>query len=67
MAFNANILHVKGQENVPTLPSKPTQLSARELEILLILIKKSQFFGEDIEVLYNMVVKLQNQYIEQTK
>ena len=67
MVFNANILHVKGQENVPTLPSKPTQLSARELEIMLILIKKSQFFGEDIEVLYNMVVKLQNQYIEQTK
>ena len=42
------------------------QLSIQEIEILLSMIKRSNFLGEDIEHLYNLVVKLQNQYTEQT-
>jgi hypothetical protein len=43
------------------------QLSIQEIEVLLSMIKRTTFLGEDIEHLYNLVVKLQNQYTEQTK
>lgn len=43
------------------------QLSIQEIEILLSMIKRTNFLGEDIEHLYNLVVKLQNQYTEQTQ
>ena len=43
------------------------QLSIQEIEILLSMIKRSNFLGEDIEHLYNLIVKLQNQYTEQTQ
>jgi hypothetical protein len=48
-------------DNTPT----PNQLTLKELEMLLGLIKTSTFLGEDIEVIYIMVAKLQNQYLEQ--
>ena len=72
MAFTSRNIVVSEQEqqkpvqtntNLPT----PNQLNARELDILLSLIKKSTFLGEDIEPLYIMVIKLQNQYLDQTK
>ena len=72
MAFTSRNIVVSEQEqqkpvqtntNLPT----PNQLNARELEILLSLIKRSQFLGEDIEPLYIMVIKLQNQYLDQIK
>jgi hypothetical protein len=42
------------------------QLSIQEIEVLLSMIKRTNFLGEDIEPLYNLIVKLQNQYTEQT-
>ena len=55
------------------IPSSPkpelaqNQLSSQEIEVLLSMIKRTSFLGEDIEYLYNLVVKLQSQYTEQTK
>jgi hypothetical protein len=68
MSFTAN--HVEGtalnnkNKNIPLIPN---QLNIKELEVLISLIRKSTFSGEDIEPIYNMVIKLQNQYLEQTK
>lgn len=39
------------------------ELSKRETEFLLYLIKNSQFKGEDVELLYNLVLKIQKVYI----
>jgi hypothetical protein len=39
------------------------QLDIKEVEVLLALIKRSTFVGEDIEPLYNLIIKLQNQYL----
>ena len=39
------------------------QLSASEIEFLLILIKNSNFKGKTLETVYGTVVKLQQQYI----
>ena len=68
MAFNAQnvVVQDKTTSNIENTLS-PNQLTLREIEILLSLIKRSTFLGEDLESLYNMVIKLQNQYIEQTK
>jgi hypothetical protein len=50
----------------PTQPeSIPDQLSIQEIEILLSMLKRTTFLGEDIEHLYNLIVKLQNQYMKQ--
>ncbi len=45
----------------------PNQLSKQEIEVLLSMIKRTTFLGEDLESLYNLVIKLQEQYIELTK
>ncbi len=47
----------------PTLASD--QLNAQELEFLLSMFKQSTFKGEMIEVMYNLVIKLQSQYTKQ--
>jgi hypothetical protein len=68
MAFNASnvVINNKTTSNIEN-PLSPNQLTLREIEILLSLIRRSTFLGEDLESLYNMVIKLQNQYTEQTK
>jgi hypothetical protein len=52
--------------NVPTSPDE-NKLSKEELELLINLIKKSSFLGEHIEIIYNLVLKLQNQFLEETR
>lgn len=52
----------------PVIPELDlNQLSIQEIEVLLSMIKRSNFLGGDIEHLYNLIVKLQNQYTEQTQ
>jgi hypothetical protein len=66
MSFTAG--HVAGDNNEKKQqPLSSNQLSAKEIEVLLSMVKRTTFLGEDIEPLYNLVIKLQNQYIEQTK
>lgn len=44
-------------------PQKPDySLSKKEIEFLLFLIKETTFKGQDVEVLYNLVYKLQQQH-----
>ena len=54
-----------------TTPKKPIQtkiefpknsLNKQELSIVLNLIKETSFKGEDVETLYNLILKLQDQY-----
>ena len=53
--------------NAITSPVNENQLSPEEIEFLLNALKTTTIMGEHVEMFYNMVVKLQNQYIEQTK
>jgi len=52
-------------------PGKPTpqkeelpknSLDKTELSIILNLIKETSFKGDDIEIMYNLILKLQDQY-----
>jgi len=65
MGFTAN--YVEDQTPQNNTPLSPNQLTVIEIEILLSMIKRTTFLGEDIEPLYNLVNKLQNQYTEQVK
>lgn len=49
------------QINNPTLFSKDS-LDKNEIALILNLIKNSPFKGGDIELIYNLVIKLQNQF-----
>ena len=45
----------------------PDALTKQDIEVLLTLIKQSSFNGESLELLYNLVLKLQNQYVSLDK
>jgi hypothetical protein len=47
--------------------SDPNQLNVQDLEFLLNTLKGVSIKGEQVEHFYNLVVKLQNQYIILTK
>ena len=68
MGFKATNVNIKDQpqQNIQTSLSHE-QLNAQEIEILLSLIKRSTFLGENIESLYTLVIKLQQQYLNITK
>lgn len=65
MAFNVGIINSENRDQ--NTPQSSNQLTVKEIEVLLSLIRRSNFLGEDIEPLYNMVIKLQNQHLEQSK
>jgi hypothetical protein len=52
---------------ISTPPVNENLLSGEEMDFLLNALKTTTIMGEQVEMFYNMVVKLQNQYIEQTK
>jgi hypothetical protein len=68
MGITAKNVRVNSLENnnIPT-SSDENKLSKEELELLINLIKKSSFLGEHIEIIYNLVLKLQNQFLEETR
>ena len=47
--------------NNPPLLSKDS-LDKKEITIILELIKNTSFRGDNIETIYNLILKLQNQY-----
>lgn len=47
-----------------TAPEDKNQLNPQELEFLLRTLKSTQIVGEQVEMFYILVTKLQNQYTE---
>jgi hypothetical protein len=68
MGITAKNVRVNTLENnnIPTSPDD-NKLSREELELLINLIKRSSFLGEHVEIVYNIVLKLQNQFLEETR
>jgi len=57
----------QAQNEATTSGAQDSDLTPQELEALLRLIKKTTFVGEDVEMVYTLVVKLQKQYLQKTK
>jgi hypothetical protein len=69
MAFISQNVTVQGKEEQKTPPSSYVletvphlKLDKLDIEILLSLIKDSTFKGRDIQVIYDLVLKLQDYY-----
>jgi len=59
------ISKITGQPSTTTVDVN--QLSLEELEFVLTALKDVTITGSQVEMFYNLVVKLQNQYVEQSK
>jgi len=67
MAFTANQIIV-GNKIQPTntnVLASENDLTLQELELLLGILKDTTLKGHQIEVFYNLIIKIQNQYIKQ--
>ena len=47
--------------------STANKLTAEEYEFLFVLIRNSTFKGENLELIYNLTLKLQEEYINHNK
>jgi hypothetical protein len=63
MAFTSKNLVVGGTEIPTTLPTQD-ELTLQELEFILLTLKNTNLKGFQIELFYNLVVKIQNQYLK---
>lgn len=61
------IINKTTSQNNKTQVLDINQLNKQELEFLLNTLKQTMIMGEHVEMFYNLVIKLQNQYLEQTK
>ena len=59
------ISKITGQITLPT--TDVNVQSKEELEFILTALKDVTITGSQVEMFYNLVVKYQNQYVDQTK
>jgi len=64
MGLNTKNVVVGGKTKKSEPPTISTELTATELQFLLITIKNALFKGEYVEVCYNTTLKLQEKYKE---
>ena len=57
---------ILSESKQPIVETK-NQLTLEELEFVLNSLKDVTITGSQVEMFYNLVVKLQNQYVEQSK
>jgi hypothetical protein len=61
------LLDIINKDKQPsTPPPDPNKLNATEIQFVLQLLKQATLRGEQVELFYSLVVKLQNQFLEQT-
>ena len=66
MAFRFNQQSSKkSAENIQPTPATYNQLSVQELAYLLTTLKQVTLTGEQVEFMYNLIIKLQKQYVAQ--
>ena len=49
------------------IPTPNNTLTVEELDYVLRVLKTASVQGDQVEMFYNLVIKLQNQYVEQSK
>lgn len=67
MGFKASHVTTDNKEDVQRIPNEATQdleLTKTEIEVLLKTIADATIKGRDIELFYNLVIKLQEMYLK---
>ena len=67
MGFNTKNIVVGGKTKKSDPPTIDVDLTAQQLQFLLLTIKNSLFKGEYVEICYNVTLKLQEKYQEMVK
>jgi hypothetical protein len=70
MAFTSSRLVIENENKElieETQPQPNQELTLTELEFLLKVIGNADLKGHQVEMFYNMALKLQNQYISKSK
>lgn len=71
MAFNANHVTEENTQNLVStqnnVQNDENQLTQSEIAFLLEILKRTQFTGEQVEIVYGSILKLQNQYLRNKK
>ena len=67
MSFKAGKVQIGETSKNKTEVSPNIYLDKKELEVLLLTLKNSTFQGSQVELLYNLVLKLQNCLLERNK
>ena len=66
MGFNLKNTVVPTNDNqLQNIPIPVSEFSLQELEILLIALRECNLKGSQIELFYNLVLKIQNKYLLQ--
>jgi hypothetical protein len=66
MGFNSKNTVVPTSDNqLQNIPIPVSEFSLQELEILLIALRECNLKGSQIELFYNLVLKIQNKYLLQ--
>jgi hypothetical protein len=65
MALIDKLQNIGNQPSSVDSSNNSTDLDPKEIEFILLLIKNSQFRGQDIEFLYNLILKIQKMYLSQ--
>jgi hypothetical protein len=66
--FSSNIVTQNSIESTPIVMNDTNNnLNKEEISLLLDIVRQTTFKGENIEPLYNLVLKLQNQYLSLDK
>jgi hypothetical protein len=66
--FNNNTVTQNSIESTPIVMNDTNNnLNKEEISLLLDIVRQTTFKGENIEPLYNLVLKLQNQYLSLDK
>jgi len=64
MAFSSkNIQSTNIKEEPSKAPLSSLAFSKQEIELILLTIKDANFKGEHVEIIYNLVYKLQQHYV----
>ena len=66
MGFSSKNTVVSNSDNqLQNIPIPVSEFSLQELEILLIALRECNLKGSQIELFYNLVLKIQNKYLLQ--
>lgn len=63
----ANTLVQQPTQHINNTPTQSSELELPELEFLLKVLSSADLKGHQVEMFYNLIIKLQNQFVQKNK
>ena len=62
-----NLVQQPTQQPINNTPTQNSDLELPELEFLLKVLSSTDLKGNQVEMFYNLIIKLQNQFVQKNK